>query len=112
MYVKRSLIFILTMTLLSACAPAKQITFISTSTLIPTNTPTQLPTSIFTSTSEPTATATEAATAAPEIQIAPDNESFLNYSISTDTIVNHTDDLVAKARDELIGVRMLPIQNM
>jgi len=34
----------------------------------------------------------------PEIQIAPSNTEFMNYSISTDAIVNHTDDLVAKAR--------------
>jgi len=69
----------------------------ATLTLTPTIAPTETATS--TSTPEPpTATATEAATTTPEIQISPDNESFMSYNISTDTIVNNTDDLVAKAR--------------
>jgi hypothetical protein len=36
--------------------------------------------------------------ATPEILIAPSNAEFMNYSISTDVVVNHTDDLDAKAR--------------
>jgi len=82
----------LVMFMLTACtsvAPA------ATATLTPTTAPTET----VTSTPEPpTATATETATATPDFQISPDNQSFMNYSIPTDVIVNHTDDLVAKAR--------------
>ena len=94
---RRLISFLAIIIVLTACSPSTERKP-ATSTNTPTATVEVPPSATLTSIPVPTATATEAATATPEIQIAPSNAEFINYSISTDTIVNHTDDLVAKAR--------------